>query len=341
MTAPPSFEPLEAMPLPDGAVLLSESAGAAASGDWRRQWRCLALAALRQAMAERQITLPLGPKLDADDPARLLVLNRFSVQLQVTGLSSDQVAIDASLWRLASTAPQLLLAACVDEENGVVHFPGVLTAEEFIATARSSAETNGTIPLDLDRFRGGIDRLFTLVQLLEPEALPRLALVSPAAVLEPVVAVIDWLSGQLAESLARLGGDLQPVTAGAFRSGGTAAEGALAMLSIPLGLGAGGALICGAAAAGCIERFQLQLIPCGGATPERLRLRLTGALAGDLLPDGLILTARQGSHQQTITSQLSTTLELEMQEAEVLIEVSLTPPGGEPLLLPPLRLPAR
>ncbi len=340
MTTPPPIEPLEAMPLPDGAVLLSESATATASGDWRRHVRQLALATLRQAMAERQLKLPLGPELEADDPERLLALNRFALQLAITGLSSDQVEVGTGFWRLASKAPQLLLTACVDEDNNIVHFPGVLTGEEFIAMASSTPEFDGTIPLDLDCFRGGIDRLFSLVQLLEPAALPRLALTSTAAALKPVVAVIDWLSGQLADSLSGLGGTLQPATAFAFRSGVTAAEGALTVLSIPLGLAGVGVLVYGEAVAGCIERFQLQLIPSGSTTPERLRLRLIGALAGDLLPDGLTLTAVQGGHQQTITSQLSTILELELQGAQDLIEVSLNAPSGEPLQLPPLRLPA-
>lgn len=341
MTTPPPIEPLEAMPLPDGAVLLSESAGATASGDWRRNLRQLALAAMGQAMAERQLKLPLGPESEADDPERLLALNRFALQLAITGISSDQVEVDTGFWQLAATAPQLLLAACVDEDNNVVHFPGVLTGEEFIAAARSAPELDGTISLDLDRFHGGIDRLFSLVQLLDPAALPRLALVPPATLVQPVVAVIDWLSGQLADLLSGLGGTLQPSLGLAFRSGVTPAEGALTVLSIPLGLDAGGALVYGEAAAGCIERFQLQLIPSGVTTPERLRLRLIGALAGDLLPDGLTLTAVQGSHRQTITSQLSTSLELELQGAQDLIEVSLTAPGGEPLQLPPLRLPSQ
>jgi len=340
MTMPPPIEPLEAMPLPDGAVLLSESAGVTTTGDWRRHWRRLALAAMGQAMAERQLQLPLGPDLEADDPKRLLALNRFALQLAITGISSDQVEVDAGCWQSAATAPQLLIAACVDGDNSVVHFPGVLTGEEFIAAARSAPQLDGTIPLDLDRFRGGIDRLFSLVQLLDPAALPRLALAPPTTLLQPAVAVIDWLSGQLAASLSGLGGSLQPATALAFRSGVTAAEGALTVLSIPLGLGAGGALVYGEAAAGCIERFQLQIIPSGATTPERLRLRLIGAMAGDLLPAGLTLTAVQGSHRQTITSQLSTSLELELQGAQDLIEVSLTAPGGEPLQLPPLRLPA-
>jgi len=340
MTTPPPIEPLEAMPLPDGSVLLSDSAGATASGDWRRNLRRLALEAMGLAMAERQLNLPLGPELEADDPGRLLALNRFALQLAVTGISSDQVEVDAGFWPLAATAPQLLIAACVDEDNAVVHFPGVLTGEEFIAAARSAPQLEGMIPLDLDRFRGGIDRLFSLVQLLDPAALPRLALMPPSAVLKPVVAVIDWLGGQLADSLSGLGGTLQPATAIAFRSGVTAAEGALTVLSIPLGLGAGSALVYGEAVADCIERFQLQLIPSGTTNPERLRLRLIGAMAGDLLPDGLTLTAVQGSHQQTITSQLSTSLELELQGAQDLIEVSLNAPGGEPLQLPPLRLPA-
>jgi hypothetical protein len=75
-------------------------------------------------------------------------------------------------------------------------------------------------------------------------------------------------------------------------------------------------------------------------TAERLTLQLLGDLPGDLLPDGLLLTAVQGSRRLSVSSDASTLLELELHAATDLIQVSLTPPGGEPLALPPLQLPA-
>ncbi|MFQ6539729.1 MULTISPECIES: hypothetical protein [Aphanothece] len=357
--APPvPIEPLEAFPLPPGAIVLPTQLWEQAQEDGERQLRRLALAALRQAMAERQLHLPLGPETDPTDPSRLLALNRFAVQLAVTGLLSDEVAVPAAPWRDAATAPQLLLVAAIDPENGVVHVPGVLTASEFIATVGSGDPQAERLVLPVAAFRSGIERLFTLTALLDPAALPRQALrPQPAG---PAMRVRDWLEGLLPPALGDLGAELVPVTAGAFRqSGFLAADGvmgglakadsrwpsALAVLSIPLGLTGDGALVCGEASQRCIERFRLLLIPISmpaagrEPTPDWLRLQLVGELEGDLLPDGLLLSASQGSRRSSVSSANSSQLELELPASPDLIEVTLTPPDGAPLVLPPLQLP--
>lgn len=341
MNSSPTPEALEAMPIPAGAVLLP----AALSGSPR----ALALAGLRQALKERQLDLPLGPSLDPEDPDRVLSLNRFALQLATTGISSDQFLVDPAFWQQSSTAPQLLLAAAVAEDDNVVYFPGVLTAEEFIAQAATAERQDGLIALDLEVFTGGIERLLTLVQLLEPTAIPRFALnSSPTAAQAPRVAVasvLDWLNGQLDAALSALGAQYQPASAAAFRGvGATAAapeDRALAVLAIPLGLN-GIQLVSGALAVDCIERFQLLLIPTGGTSghPDGLLLRLVGALGGDLLPEGLCISARQGSHQQSISSVADTQLELSFSTAVEPISITLTAPESKPLLLPPLQLPA-
>lgn len=344
MTSSALPELLEAFPLPDDAVVLPQ--GRAAGSD-----RELAVAGLQQAIEERRLTLPLGPQLELANPQRLLSLNRFAVQLVCGGYGSDQLRVPLAPWQSAATAPQLLLAALVEDENGVVWFPGVLTADELlqaIPPAAGAAAEDGQLLLETSAFSGGIERLLTLVQLLDPEAIPRRALTPPPATPQ-VVRVLDWLEGLLPPSLGDLGAGLLPVTAGAFRQGGagteTPAEQALAILAIPLGLTAAGALVSGEASRSCIERFQLLLIPTaerrGGARPgaEQLRLQLVGELQGDLLPDGLVLRAVQGSRHQSVTSATSTLLELELPADPALIEVTLTPPGGAPLVLPPLQLP--
>lgn len=345
-----AFEPLEAFPIPEDAIVLPAEALAEgeAQSKGQRELRRLALAALQQAMAERRLQLPLGPQTDLSDPSRLLSLNRFAVQLATTGLLADQVLVPAGPWSDATTAPQLLLVAAIDEENGVVHFPGVLTATELVAAIERPDRQSEHLALPIATLAGGIERLFTLTALLDSAALPRQALI-PAPQRSALVRVRDWLDGLVPPSLGDLGAELMPITAGAFRQGGATADslapGALAVLSIPLGLTTDGELVWGDAARGCIERFRLLLIPTSekpsGVEPaaEKLTLLLLGELEGDLLPDALLLLAIQGSRRLSVRSSMSRSLELELPADPELIEVTLTPPGGTPLVLPPLQLP--
>jgi hypothetical protein len=309
------------------------------------------VAALRQAMAERLLRLPLGPALELDNPDRLLSLNGFAVQLVCGGWLADQLAIPVAAWREASTAPQLLLAALVDEDNAVVRIPGVLTGEECRHAAtnaeRQPLEGAELLRLDVAQFRGGIERLFTLVQLLQPAALPPLALPQSAApvlsrLARDVADVRDWLQGQIDPALEALGAFLQPPVAAAALRGSSVVEEAdlaLAVLAIPLGINPLQQLVSGAAAARCIERFQLLLIPSGGAQAEELLLRLVAEIPGDLLPEGLSLTAVQGSTSQTINAALTSRLDLRLPASGKLISLTLQYPGSEELVLPPLQLP--
>jgi len=339
MTNPAPIDPLEAFPMPEGAIELDDSTASLSA-------RSMAVAALQRALRDRKLALPLGPETALGDAQRLLSLNRFGVQLATAGLLADQLAVDVAPWVSEATAPQLLLAALVDEENAVVAFPGVLTGAEFIELARRAERGDEAVLLDPLAFLGGVERLLTLVQLVDPEALPRLSL-TPAvqAAVGSLVAVADWLRGQLDEAFSALGGELTPVTAGGFRSGAVAfeaAEQALAMLVIPFGL-SGDQLVSGDAARRCVRKFQLALIPTGpdyATHPTGLVVRLNSAVPGALLPDGLWLDARQGSHSQTITSAMSTELELVFQASDQLLDVSLRYGQAEPVELPSLQLPS-
>ena len=177
--------------MPLGAIELS------ADQAWQSE-RALAVAALQQVLSGQASGLPLGPENAAEDDGRLLSLNRFALQLATGGLLADQIAVDAKPWAEEATAPQLLLAAHVDEENAVVAFGGVLTGAEFVALARDAERSGDLLLLDAAAFKGGVERLLTLVQLLEPAALPSLALAGGVADLQrQVVAIADWLGGQL------------------------------------------------------------------------------------------------------------------------------------------------
>ena len=331
-----SILPIEVMPMPLGAIELS------ADQPWQSE-RALAVAALQQVLSGQASGLPLGPETAAEDDGRLLSLNRFALQLVTGGLLADQIAVDAKPWAEEATAPQLLLAAHVDEENAVVAFGGVLTGAEFVALACDAERCGDQLLLDATAFKGGVERLLTLVQVLEPAALPRLALAGGVDLQRQVVAIADWLGGQLDGALEQIfGAQWQPITQGAFFSGGAAAaeRDALALVAIPLGLDLV-QLVCGQAAENCIERFVLQMVATGSdpARPDGLVLRLIASMAGDLLPDGLTITVRQGSHEQRQSASGSTQIELMFAGGAELIDVSLSYPGSSDLVLPPLQLP--
>jgi hypothetical protein len=327
---------LETLALPAGAIELESWS----DGGSRRE---LAVMALQQALRERRLPLPLGPALGVLEPERLLSLNRIGVQLVCGGLSSDQLTLPVGRWHEAGVLPQLVLAALVDEEAGVVLFPGVLTSAELEARAQQAGGgSGGELALDVEAWSGGLDRLLVLVQLLEPEALPALAWGSDAlrTATAAVVSVVDWLRGQLDAGLQGLGGQLVPVTAGVFRSAPVTvdeSQSALAMVVLPFGL-AGEQLVSGDAAARCVRRFQLSLIATGQEQPTGLVLRLSSAVPGALLPDGLQLEGRQGGHTQTIVSAGDTDLELNFRGGG-LLSMSLRYGAGDVLQLPALQLP--
>lgn len=341
---PDDSDGLDALPLPLDAVVLPS--GDALPESEERWLRRQALAALRQAMAEWQLNLPLGPSLDADDPRRLLSLNQRAVQLALCGFTSDRVSFDARPWQQEATAPQLLLLAAIEADQRVVHFPGVLTADEVVA-ALASSRADELLELPVTAFRGGLERLFSLAVLLHADALPRRALLA-AASSAPLARVLDWLQGELTTSFAALGATLLPVGATAFReaaaSGLALPPGARAVVALPLGLSLEGDLCNGEAAANCLERFRLLLIPAGldaqadAKAPQQLLIRLEGDPAGDLLPDNLVITVLQGNRRQSLTTSSSTELSLPLPVDASLVTISVQAPGGDLLQLPPPQL---
>ena len=338
----PGDDPSQLLPIPADALLLPAVADAAGRTPW-----LLALSALRQDLAQRGLDLPLEVSGSHEDATGVLILNGFRVQVVCAGLWADSLAIPTSPWRQADAAPQFVLGSGIETDDRVVRFAGVLTSEELVAAVNQATPTGGLIHLPITRFQGGLDRLLTLVQLLDPGALPPLALAAHAAVPEApaarpggsegAVAILDWLSGRIADVLANLGAELVPASAAAFRSPAPAPDGnmtpALAILTIPLGIVAG-RLRWGDYRKGTIEPFQLELIACGEGQPEQLRVRVAPQLSGDLLPDDLRLIV--GS--QLIVSASSHGLELEVRGGDAPIHIRVEMAAGTGLSLPPLLL---
>ncbi len=161
---------IEAFEIPEGSIVI-EASDVSDS-------RSIAITALKKILEDRNLSLPLGPELGLKEPERLISLNKFAVQVVITGFTSDEITIPLKAWYQSGAAPQLLLAAQVDEENNVVFFHGVLTASEFEQLISKHLNGQQAINLSVDQFAGGIDRLLRFVRLLEPSAIPREGLIT-------------------------------------------------------------------------------------------------------------------------------------------------------------------
>ena len=335
MTFSPDHDSLEAFPIPEGSIALSPTAAI-------RSRRGSVVEALQLSIQERDPSLHLGPQTALLEEERLLVLNRFGLQLSIGGFLSDELELDLRPWHDSSAGPHLAVGALVDDDNGIVLIQGVLTGEELHRLASEQSRTETSISIAVNRFQGGIERLFTIVQLMEPTALPAVDWRSGGRrLLDRAVSVVGWLSGQLDDSLADLGGQLQPVTAAAFRSTADAnlPADAGAVLTIPLGLNSNNALVHGEASQDCIERFQLRLILLeGGVSSTTVMVQICPELPGDLLPDGLELRLVDGSREQRQTSNNDQELELTAKDDDSLLSITLDYGDGPPLTLPPLQL---
>ena len=334
MTSPPLTTAMEAFPMPEGAIQLTPQSP-------QRSEREAVIQALQQALKERQLTLTLGPETALFDEQRLLSLNQFAIQLVTAGMVADEMTLNLAPWRTDGAAPQLCMAGLVDQENDVVAIQGVCTNQEIQELAQQHDRSASQLTLETTAFRGGLERLLTLVQLLEPAAIPRQALSTTMEQLrQRVIRISDWINGRVDDALAATGASLQPVSAEAFRAAQQEQPlGAKARLSIPLGLDGNQQIVSGDAVAGCIEQVQLELLPLdSGDGVSALLVRVSAALPGDLLPDGLVLTSQQGKTEQRVAAAGDLSIELTISGSGTAVDLALAYGDATPFVLPSLQI---
>ena len=161
---------LEAFPIPEEAIILNEKLNISV--------REMIIKALEKTIKEKNLNLRLGPKLDLNNPSRSIILNQFDIQIISSKFIADEVKVPLKNSKIEGKGPQLLLAAQVEEDSKIVYFKGVLTSEEFKEIIDKKDIRQDELNISVNSFKGGIDRLFRLVRLLDTEAIPRLNLVS-------------------------------------------------------------------------------------------------------------------------------------------------------------------
>ena len=107
-------EILEAFQIPEDSIFLDDKLDLSSRG--------LIIKSLKQIIKDKNLNIPLGPKLDLDNPERSILLNKFDIQVISTTLISDEIAIPLKNIRIKNKGPQIFLAAQVEEELNIVYF---------------------------------------------------------------------------------------------------------------------------------------------------------------------------------------------------------------------------
>ncbi len=158
-------EILEAFQIPEDSIFLDDKLDLSS--------RELIIKSLKQILKEKNLNIPLGPKLDLDNPERSILLNKFDIQVISTTLISDEIAVPLKNIRIKNKGPQIFLAAQVEEELNIVYFKGILTSEEFHEILKSKKIKGDEVNISINSFTGGINRLLRFVRLLDPIAIKR------------------------------------------------------------------------------------------------------------------------------------------------------------------------
>ena len=70
-------------------------------------------------------------------------------------------------------SPQIVLGVKVDDENNIVYFQGLITSKDFKSLLENNFVDYFTLQMDINEFKGGIDRLINYVQILDNDSLPK------------------------------------------------------------------------------------------------------------------------------------------------------------------------
>ena len=163
-------EIFDALPIPEDAVILKPKKVLDLSQ--------LALLGIKEMIRQRGINLKVKKKRDVTELDCILEINNFYIQVIFAGFSSDQIIVPLERWYKINNAPQIILAANIDEESNIVSFQGIITAKEFINIYLKKNAKGQSFEIPLSEFKGGINRLLSFVQILDSKALSRSGLTS-------------------------------------------------------------------------------------------------------------------------------------------------------------------
>ena len=135
----------------------------------------LSIKALNKIIKDRNLQKELTIKKQ-NKYKNTLNINDLNIQIALCGLGSDEVEIPLKIWQGIDNAPQIILVAQIDDENNIIHFPGILTGSKFINQLNKNSLNKQSITMQISDFEGGIDILFSYVKFFNKASLPRTGL---------------------------------------------------------------------------------------------------------------------------------------------------------------------
>ncbi len=105
----------------------------------------------------------------------LFKIKKFLVQIVISHPTSKSVLIPIDIWIKKNQFPEIILCAQVNDESRSVYFPGILTSQEVFndfEIFNNPKDKEYFIPIS--KFKGGINRLFSIVTILKPLKLLRI-----------------------------------------------------------------------------------------------------------------------------------------------------------------------
>ena len=190
-------EIFDALPIPEDAIILKPKRFLDSSQ--------LALLAIKEIIKQRGINLKIRKKRDVTELDCIFEINNFSIQVIFAGYSSDHIIVPLQRWYKINNAPQIILAANIDEESNIVYFKGIITAKEFINIYLNKNAKGQSFEIPLSEFKGGINRLLSFVQILDSEALSRKGISRNIDFLESLLKTLGLSRKNISIALAAAG----------------------------------------------------------------------------------------------------------------------------------------
>ena len=125
--------------------------------------------ALRISLKERNLNFGIDPITNLHNERKNLVINNFSIKIITAGVYADEIEINLSSFEYDQNPPHLILLALIDDEYDYIFFKGVLTADEFKKLISRKFQKDDRYSLKIDLFKGGINRFYTFIQVLNPK----------------------------------------------------------------------------------------------------------------------------------------------------------------------------
>tara|TARA_B100000212_G_scaffold330806_1_gene297411 strand:- start:1853 stop:2908 length:1056 start_codon:yes stop_codon:yes gene_type:complete len=133
----------------------------------------LVFEALKISISERGLEKSFKVRKIDNISKNMLNINKFYTQIVYAEPFDEEVIIPINSWLIKGKAPQIILAAQIDEENSLVNFIGILTSKEFKCLLPKKIKKSATITLPLSSFNGDIDLLFSYTKSFNKRVLSR------------------------------------------------------------------------------------------------------------------------------------------------------------------------